>query len=92
MGTAFSQRCSPQFRSAGRPRHPFSKQVLSGLIARIGLVAILELEGGLERLKFFVAIPDEAMGRKVAPLQKTGNRDLGQRRPASRLALEISVN
>src|SRR5947207_8917703 len=25
-----------------------------------------------ERFKFFVAIPDEGMGRKVAPLQKTG--------------------
>jgi hypothetical protein len=38
MGTAFSQRWSPQFRSAGRPdpesgagrpRYPFSKQALS---------------------------------------------------------------
>jgi len=26
----------------------------------------------IERFKFFVAIPDEGMGRKVAPLQKTG--------------------
>ena len=34
---------------AGRPRHPFSKQVLSGLNARIDLFAIFELGGGLEQ-------------------------------------------
>jgi hypothetical protein len=29
MDAAFSQRCSPQFRSAGRPPYPFSKHALS---------------------------------------------------------------
>ena len=46
MAAAFSQRCSPQFRSAGRPdsesgagrpRHPFSKQALSLILG--GLAA-----------------------------------------------------
>src|SRR6266571_9455814 len=38
MGAAFSQRCSPQFRSAGRPRHPFSKHGLRFFSPRVYLL------------------------------------------------------